>query len=61
MSGQLRVPAFHPQGNSPWYKLNRRLGGAQSRSGPGGEEKNSQPLPRLEPPDRPARNPALYG
>jgi hypothetical protein len=30
--------------------LDRRLGGAQSRSGSGGEEKNSQPLPGLEPP-----------
>jgi uncharacterized membrane protein len=28
----------------------RRLGGPQSRSGRGGEEKNSQPLPALEPP-----------
>jgi hypothetical protein len=30
--------------------LNRRLGGPQNRSGRGGEEKNSQPLPGLEPP-----------
>jgi len=30
--------------------LDRRLGGPQSRSGHGGEEKNSQPLPGLEPP-----------
>jgi hypothetical protein len=30
--------------------LDRRLGGLQSRSGRGGEEKNSQPLPKLEPP-----------
>jgi hypothetical protein len=29
--------------------LNRRLGGPKSRSGRGGEEKNSQPLPGLEP------------
>jgi hypothetical protein len=29
--------------------LDRRLGGFQSRSGSGGEEKNSQPLPELEP------------
>jgi hypothetical protein len=28
--------------------LDRRLGGLQSRSGCGGEEKNSQPLPGLE-------------
>jgi hypothetical protein len=26
------------------------MGGSQSRSGRGGEEKNSQPLPGLEPP-----------
>jgi hypothetical protein len=30
--------------------LDRRLGGSQRRSGRGGEEKNSQPLPGLEPP-----------
>jgi hypothetical protein len=30
--------------------LDRRLGGPQRRSGSGGEEKNSQPLLRLEPP-----------
>jgi hypothetical protein len=30
------------------YPLDRRLGGPQSRSGRGGEEKNSQPPPGLE-------------
>jgi len=30
--------------------LDRRLGGPQSRSGRGGEEKNSQPLPGIEHP-----------
>jgi hypothetical protein len=35
---------------SPWYPLDRRLGGPQSRSGHGGEEKNSQHLPGLQPP-----------
>jgi hypothetical protein len=30
--------------------LDGRLGGSQSRSGDGGEEENSQPLPGLEPP-----------
>jgi hypothetical protein len=39
-----------PQGKCPWYPLKRRLGGPHSRSGRGGEEKNSQPLPALEPP-----------
>jgi hypothetical protein len=29
--------------------LDRRLGGLQSQSGRGGEEKNSQPLPGFEP------------
>jgi hypothetical protein len=52
MSGQLHAPArpLHPQGKSPWYPLDRRLGRPQSRSGHGGEKKNSQPLPGLEPP-----------
>jgi hypothetical protein len=41
--------------------LDRRPGEPQSRSGRGGGEKNSQPLPGIEPynPDRPARSPAL--
>jgi len=29
--------------------LDRRLGGPQSRSGRGGEERNSQPPPAIEP------------
>jgi hypothetical protein len=41
---------LYPQGKSPWYPLDKRLGGSQNRSGRGGE-KNSQPLPGLEPPD----------
>jgi hypothetical protein len=41
---------FCLQGNSPWYPLDRRLGGPQSRSGRGGEEKSSQPLLGLKPP-----------
>jgi hypothetical protein len=38
--------------------LDRKLGGPQSRSGLGGEEKNSQPLPGIEVqiPDRPANS-----
>jgi hypothetical protein len=35
---------------SPLYPLDRRLNGPQSRSGRGGEKKNSHPLPGLEPP-----------
>jgi hypothetical protein len=41
---------LYPQGRGSWYPLDRRMGGSQSRSGGGGEEKNSQPLPGLEPP-----------
>jgi hypothetical protein len=41
---------LYSQGKSLWYPLDRRLSGLQSRSGRGGEEKNSQPLPGLEPP-----------
>jgi len=57
VSGQL-----HPQGKSPWYPLDRRLGGPQSCSEHGGKEKNSQPPLGIEPlnPDRPAHSPALY-
>jgi hypothetical protein len=53
VSGQLHAPAALPPGKEPWYPLDRRLGGSQSRSGRGGEEKNSQQLPVLEPPSYP--------
>jgi len=49
VSGKLHAPATLPQGKSPWYPFDRRLGGAQSHSGHGGEEKNSQPLPGIKP------------
>jgi hypothetical protein len=51
VSGQL-----YPQGKSPWYPLDRRLGGPQNHSGCGGLEKNSQPLPgiKLQNPECPA-------
>jgi hypothetical protein len=42
---------LYPHGNSPWYHLDRRLGGPQSRSGRDGGGKNSQPLPGLEHPN----------
>jgi hypothetical protein len=32
---------------SPWYSVDRRLGGLQSRSGGGGEEKKKNPPLRL--------------
>jgi len=41
LSDQLHAPAALSQGKSPWYPLDRRLGGPQSRSGRGGLEKNS--------------------
>jgi hypothetical protein len=50
LSDQLHAPAALPQGKSPWYPLNRRLGGPQSRSGHAGEEKNSHTLLGFEPP-----------
>jgi hypothetical protein len=40
---------LYTQGNSPWCPLHRRLDGPQSRSGRGGEEKNSQPPSGIEP------------
>jgi len=49
MSGQLHTSAALFPGKQPRYPLDRRLGGPQSRSGRGGEEKNPQPLPGLEP------------
>jgi hypothetical protein len=51
---------LYPQGKSPWYPLDIRLGGPQSMFGRGGEEKIFQPLSGLEPPEQPARSPAQY-
>jgi hypothetical protein len=48
VSGQLHAPATLPPGKKLWYPLDRRLGGPQSRSGRGGEEKHSQLLPGIE-------------
>jgi hypothetical protein len=42
--------ASQPQGKSPWYPLDRMVGGTQNRSGHGVEERNSQPPPGIEPP-----------
>jgi hypothetical protein len=41
---------LYSQGKSPWYPLDRRLGGPQSQSGCSGEEKNFQPLLELKTP-----------
>jgi hypothetical protein len=40
---------LYPQGKSPLYPLDRKLGGPQSRSGRGDEEKNSQSPPIIQP------------
>jgi hypothetical protein len=40
---------FTPRETVPCYLLDRRLSRPQSRSGHGGEEKNSQPPPGIEP------------
>jgi len=42
------MTSFKPQPIYPRYPLDRRLGGPQSRSGRGGEGKNSQPPPETE-------------
>jgi hypothetical protein len=44
-----RPGRFTPRERTPGTPFDRRLGGPQSRSGRGGEEKNSQPLSGLEP------------
>jgi hypothetical protein len=46
VSGQFTPQPLYPQGKSPSYTLDRRLGGPQGRSGRGGEEKI--PSPRRE-------------
>jgi hypothetical protein len=45
-----KLRPLYPQGKSSWCPLDRRLGGHQSRSGRGGEGKNSQALPGIESP-----------
>jgi len=57
-----RLGSLIPHGKSSQYPLKRRLGGPQGQPGRGGEEKNSQPTPGIEPynPDRPSRSPVLY-
>jgi hypothetical protein len=49
-SGQLHAPTDLTLGKSPWYPLDRRLGGPQSRSGRGKVQKNSHSVSGLEPP-----------
>jgi hypothetical protein len=45
--GQLHAAAAFPQRKSPCYSFDRRVGGSQSRSERGDEEKNSHPLPMM--------------
>jgi hypothetical protein len=42
VSGQIHAPAALHYGKSPQHPLDKRLGGPQSQSGHGGEEKNSK-------------------
>jgi hypothetical protein len=49
VSGQFQAPAAYPQGKTPWYPLDRRLGGPHSRSRRGDDEENSEPPPGIEP------------
>jgi hypothetical protein len=49
VGGQLHAPATLPPEEDPWYPLDRRLGGPQSRFGRDGEKKISQPPPGIEP------------
>jgi hypothetical protein len=49
VSGKLHAPAALPPGKGHRYSLDRKLGGAHIRSERGGAEKNSHPLPGLEP------------
>jgi hypothetical protein len=50
---------LYQHGKSPWYPLDKRLGGPHSRSGHGSEEKFPNP-PGTWTPDRPARSQSLY-
>jgi hypothetical protein len=55
VSGQFSRPGrFTPRERAPWYPLDRRLGGFQSRSGRSGLEKIPSTRRESEP-DRPAR------
>jgi len=44
-----RLGRFTPGKGAPKFPLDKSLGGQQSRSGRGGEEKNPLPLPGIEP------------
>jgi hypothetical protein len=57
-SGQLHTTAALPQGRNPWYPLDRRLGGPQSRSGRWWREKFPAPAGTRSP-DHPSSNPGF--
>jgi hypothetical protein len=42
--------SLYSRGKSPWYPLERWLGGAHNQTERGGKDKNSQPLRGLKPP-----------
>jgi hypothetical protein len=48
-SGQLHAPTSLLPGKQTLVPIRQEAGGPQSRSGRGGEEKNSQPPPGIEP------------
>jgi len=61
VSGQLNTPTTLPQGKSPQYPLDRRLGGLQNHSRCSGEEKKSHYCPCQElNPSLPACSLSLY-
>jgi len=49
VSGQLHSPAALSPRKEPWYKLDRRLGGPQNRSGRDDEEKIPSPARESNP------------
>jgi hypothetical protein len=49
VSGQLHPPAALAPGKEPLVPIGQEAGWATSRSGRGGEEKNSQPPPESNP------------
>jgi hypothetical protein len=57
VSGQLHALADLPQGKSPRYPLDRRLGGPQSRYGRCGEEENLAPAGNRTPAVQPVAIP----
>jgi hypothetical protein len=49
VSGQPHAPITTPPGKRPRYPLDRRMSGPHSQAGLGGDEKESLPLPEIEP------------